>query len=275
MRSSVGRGSRIQDRCCRGGGLRSHSRGDPPVLVVGLRFGQLHRRRVCPGVGGSRELGDGYRSSGGCSLCVRCTCVDGSQSRPGVAPARPAPPADGPAWGPRGSGAIAGAGPDDARAGARLDPVLHAGNTDSGSMSRTVAVIGLMVAMLWLAAGAQAAAPDYMMVSCPSLKRPVLLGDWNENAAFLLATAGAPKAKRDVVRGLARRPRCDLAEFWAWTGKPRPTRPAQANQHGWFYPARRGQPAVLHLMVDGVRIPRIAPTRALRILARHGVPTRA
>jgi hypothetical protein len=55
---------------------------------------------------------------------------------------------------------------------------------------------------------------------------------------------------------------------------PAPTQPSEANQHGWFYPARRSRPAVFEVMVAGARIPRIAPKKALRILARHGVPTR-
>jgi hypothetical protein len=88
------------------------------------------------------------------------------------------------------------------------------------------------------------------------------------------ALAAAPKATRVVVRGLTRRPRLLLAEFWDWRGMPRPTRPNRANQRGWFYPARGRQPAVFRVMVDGTTAPRIAPARALSILARHGIPTR-
>jgi hypothetical protein len=65
-----------------------------------------------------------------------------------------------------------------------------------------------------------------------------------------------------------------LGLFWGWPEKPRPTRPYQANQEGWFYPASGSQPPVVDLRVSGVRVPRISPVRLLRILARHGVPIR-
>lgn len=73
---------------------------------------------------------------------------------------------------------------------------------------------------------------------------------------------------------LAQRPRFQLAEFWGWSDRPQPTRPSQANQYGWFYPAHRRQPAVIKLMVDGAMVPRLAPPRALSIFARHRIPIR-
>jgi hypothetical protein len=130
------------------------------------------------------------------------------------------------------------------------------------------------VAALALAGAASAAAPNYILVSGRGLARPIVLGDWNENLQLLSALATAPRAKPPVVRGLSRRPRFDLAEFWAWSGRPQPTRPSDASQHGTFYPAHGSRPAVFAVMVDGTRAPRIAPATALRILARHGVPTR-
>jgi hypothetical protein len=142
------------------------------------------------------------------------------------------------------------------------------------SMTRLVVIVGALAVMLAVASPAKAAAPNYILVSGPGLARPVLLANFRENHALLLSLVGAPKAKRSVVRGLARRPRYDLAEFWGWEGRPRPTRPSEANQHGWFYPARGTQPAVFDVMVDGIRTPRVGPVRALTILARHGVPTR-
>jgi hypothetical protein len=125
-----------------------------------------------------------------------------------------------------------------------------------------------------LAATAEAAAPNYILVSGPGLKKPVLLGDWDENGALLSTLVDARKATRAALRGLARRPRYDLAEFWDWGGRPLPTNPKQANQHGWFYPAHAHKRALFAVMVDGTRAPRFAPRRALAILARHGVPTR-
>src|SRR5438105_11445573 len=140
-------------------------------------------------------------------------------------------------------------------------------------MRRATTLLAVLAALA-LAAPAVAAAPNYILVSGPKLARPVLLGDWNENLALLAAVARAPRAKGPAVRGLARRPHYDLAEFWGWSGQPPPTRPHDASQHGAFYPARRAAPAVVVLMVDGSRVPRLAPAAALRILAQHGVPTR-
>jgi hypothetical protein len=55
---------------------------------------------------------------------------------------------------------------------------------------------------------------------------------------------------------------------------PRPTRPSQANQHGWFYPAHHGQPAVIAVTIEGAMEPRLALPRALAIFKRHGIPIR-
>jgi hypothetical protein len=140
-------------------------------------------------------------------------------------------------------------------------------------MARVGIFFSALVAALVLAASASAAAPNYILVSGPGLVRAVLLDDWNENGELLSAMVNAPRAKRAVVRGLVRRPRLDLAEFWGWSDLPRPTRPSQANQHGWFYPFFRGRPPVVTLMVDGLRVPRLAPESVLQILTRHGIPT--
>jgi hypothetical protein len=123
-------------------------------------------------------------------------------------------------------------------------------------------------------ASAQAAAPNYILVSGAGIKQPILLGSWDENGALLSSLVNAPIAKGSAVRRLARRPRFDLAEFWGWGALPRPTRPSQANQHGWLYPARGLKPAVIVMMVDGARVPRLLPVRAREILARHHVPLR-
>ena len=135
-------------------------------------------------------------------------------------------------------------------------------------------ILLVVAAALALATPALAAAPNYILVSGPGLAQTVLLGDWNENLDLLVAVANGPRAKGSAVRELARRPHYDLAEFWGWSGLPAPTSPRDANQHGTFYPAHRALRPVFVLMVDGSRVPRLASQAALRILARHGVPTR-
>jgi hypothetical protein len=137
---------------------------------------------------------------------------------------------------------------------------------------RTIGV--LLVAAAALAVPAQAAAPNYILVSGPGLKKPVLLDDWGENGDLLVAIDKAPKAKRSTLRGLARRPRYDLAEFWGWGANARPTDPREAGQHGWFYPAHARKRALFQVMVQGTKAPRLASRAALAILARHGIPTR-
>jgi hypothetical protein len=137
---------------------------------------------------------------------------------------------------------------------------------------RVVPFLAVLAAFL-MAAPAQAAAPNYILVTGPGIEHPIMLGNWDENLALLGALVNAPTAK-GAARHLARRPHFDLAEFWAWSGLPRPTRPSQANQHGRLYPAHGSRPAVIVLMVDGAKIPRLVPTRVREILARHHVPLR-
>ena len=141
-------------------------------------------------------------------------------------------------------------------------------------MARAAALIAALAAVLVLAPPVQAAAPNYILVSGPGLRGPITLGNWSENGALLSALVNAPRAKGKVVLSLALRPRFDLAEFWDWGSRPRPTRPSQANQHGWFYPAHRSKPPVIVLMVNGYRFPRLVPTAVIKILARHHVPLR-
>jgi hypothetical protein len=131
-----------------------------------------------------------------------------------------------------------------------------------------------VVAALAFTASAYAAAPNYIVISGPGLRTPVVMDDWSENHRLLLAAADAPRARPTVIRRLRLRPRFDMALFWGWADKPRPTRAADANQHGWFYPAHGSQVAVIEIMANGVRVARIAPARVLLILARNGVPVR-
>jgi hypothetical protein len=131
-----------------------------------------------------------------------------------------------------------------------------------------------MAVALVLASAAEAAAPRYIMVSGPSLAKPVLLANWRENGALLATLVNARRGDGDTVRLLTKRPRLRLGLFWGWSDRPRPSRPGEANQTGWFYPRWRSQPPVIDLLVNGARVPRIAPVGVLRVFARHGVPTR-
>ncbi|MBA3401011.1 MAG: nuclear transport factor 2 family protein [Actinobacteria bacterium] len=140
-------------------------------------------------------------------------------------------------------------------------------------MTRVLALVGTTAVALALASAVEGSAPRYIFVSGPALARPVLLANWKENRTLLAALADAPKAEEGTVRLLDGRRALRLGLFWGWPAKPRPTRPYQANQEGWFYPAAGSQPPVVELAV-GASVPRIAPARMLRIFARHGVPTR-
>jgi hypothetical protein len=141
-------------------------------------------------------------------------------------------------------------------------------------MSRLRVVVVAVIGALAVAGTAHAAAPRFILVSGPRLEQPVVLGDWAENLFFLqeLSFGGRPDAS--VVRSLPRRPRYDLAMFWEWTSDEAPRDPDGASQHGWFYPAYRGRPAVSVARLNGKRMPRIVSVRALWVLSRHGVPVR-
>ena len=85
-----------------------------------------------------------------------------------------------------------------------MEPCLRAWCT--AKVARAAILVVAMAAMVVLAAPAQAAAPNYILVTGPGLPRPVLLANWTENLDLLLAVANAPKASRTTVQGLARRP---------------------------------------------------------------------
>src|ERR671935_2689706 len=120
-------------------------------------------------------------------------------------------------------------------------------------MARFTLVGAVLAAAVELAVPAQAAAPNYILVSGPGLEQPVVLDDWSENGQLLVAIGNGPRAKRAALRGLARRPRFDLAEFWGWNALPAPTDPREATQHGWFYPVHGRKPALFKVMADGKR----------------------
>jgi len=140
-------------------------------------------------------------------------------------------------------------------------------------MGRFTALCSAIVTALVLAPQAGAAAPRYILVSGPCLSEPVLLESWSENGTLLSALVAAPRVKG--IRAVRHRQRLDLALFWGTPAEQPPTRPSDANQHGWFYPAHGRRAALVDIMVDGVRVLRRAPARALAVLAKHGVPTRS
>ena len=141
-------------------------------------------------------------------------------------------------------------------------------------MRRALLLLASGAVAFVLAAPAAAAAPNYILVSGAGLRHPVLLGNWRENGVLLLAVANSRPAGKALTHDLTRRRRLDLAEFWAWSGKPRPTKPTDANQHGWFYPAHGSQVALIQLTVNGDFLVRLVPAKVLSILRHHGVPTR-
>jgi hypothetical protein len=137
--------------------------------------------------------------------------------------------------------------------------------------ARILVPIAALLAAGVVAVPAQAAAPRYILVSGPELQRPATLGNWTENLAFVTSLL---HARRPTQGWRDNRPRYDLAFFWGVPATPIPTRPNEANQHGWFYPATGGRRAVVKMRVSGKDFPRVATPETLRILARHGVPTR-
>jgi len=140
-----------------------------------------------------------------------------------------------------------------------------------------LAALGLVGAAPAQHAGdaAVAAAPPYIMVSGPRLAKPVLLSDWSENLVLITAAAASPEATAADLRSLRGRPRFDLALYWGWPlDSPPPTKASDASAHGAFYPAYRGRQALIRMKIEGDDNTRIASPRVLKILAKHGVPTR-
>jgi hypothetical protein len=140
-----------------------------------------------------------------------------------------------------------------------------------------IAVIALL-AVLWVAAPAQAAAPRLVMVSGAPLPAPVLLSDWDEIATLYGMLVNGPAVPAALRGG---RPSLQLALFWdagVWeryvrAGRLGSLRPEQANQFGRLYPAVPGGPVLVELPGVGTWPRRVSP-QAVAILARHGVPVR-
>ena len=142
-------------------------------------------------------------------------------------------------------------------------------------MARLTALTAALAAALILARPAWSAAPPYIMVSGPRLAKPVLLSNWSENLALLLASDASPRAKPKDLRGLSTRPRLDLALFWGWSlDSPAPTKASDASAHGSFYPAYKGHLAVVRMKTNGEDYTHVASAKVLRIFAKHRVPTR-
>lgn len=142
----------------------------------------------------------------------------------------------------------------------------------------SVALIVLLASVASMPGNADAAAPRMVIVSGGPLARQVVISDWKRIFRIVGQVSPAPMVPRSELAG---RPRLKLSLFWGprWitylaNGKsPRALRPAQADQHGGYYPAYGARAAAIDLPWAG-RWPRAVPQPALRILARFGVPTR-
>jgi hypothetical protein len=140
-------------------------------------------------------------------------------------------------------------------------------------MKRSMCIVGAVL-LLALPSTASAAAPTFIMVTGPTLARPVLIRSVEENAKLLLSLSNARAAPQRSSRSLQARPKLRLWLFWGWREDRPPRRPSQANDNGVYYPSFRGKRALILLRVEGVKMLRVAPPSALRLLARHGVPTK-
>jgi hypothetical protein len=138
-------------------------------------------------------------------------------------------------------------------------------------MRRLLAPLALL-ALLAVATPAQAAAPRYIMVSGPGLKKPVMLANWRQNLAVMMEMVNGRKLDPEQRATLPGRPRLRLSLFWGWPAHPRPTRPSQTDQVGWFYPAQGVFPAVVAGVIHGRRDARLASFELMDIFRQHHVP---
>ena len=138
-------------------------------------------------------------------------------------------------------------------------------------MRAVIAVVALLAVAAGVPGTADAAAPRIILVSGGMLPRQVVISDRYRIARFVILVTAAPFLPRAE---LANRPRLRLSLFWrARLGAPRSLLPAQADQHGSYYPAYGARAAAIELPWAG-RWPRAVPEKAVRILARLGVPVR-
>ena len=146
---------------------------------------------------------------------------------------------------------------------------------------RRVVVAIVVVALVGLTtATAFAAAPRLILVDRGGLSRPIVLTDWFENGTLLSEWKLARPARHTRLRC---RPAYRLSFLWGpeWndyvsSGKPlRALRPRETEFHGRFWPAWRGTKALFTPGPGVVLGVKVATSKQLRILRRHGVRVRA
>ena len=146
-------------------------------------------------------------------------------------------------------------------------------------MRRPVSTYALAASLALLLTGAtHAAAPRLIMISGEPLGDPILVSEAGE--AFDLY--GSFHEGRPVDRSrLEGRPALRLGFFWdnaLWepyvrAGRLDELKPQQANQVGWFYPAIRGEPALIEIPAAG-KWPKMASAATVRMFEARGVPVR-
>ena len=125
---------------------------------------------------------------------------------------------------------------------------------------------------------AAAAAPRLIMVSGPSLPRPIWLTDWGENGEVL-----GIRTSTITPGELAGRPYLDLGLYWTdwwerylYEGRLDELQHEPPSQHGRLYPALDDGDAFIVLNTvppPGTHVNRVTPEGAA-ILTRHGIPVR-
>jgi hypothetical protein len=143
-----------------------------------------------------------------------------------------------------------------------------------------IGILAGLAVVLAETSSAFAAAPRIIIVAGGGLAKPVVLDDWQENLAIMLAATDEVDAR---VEGLSARPSYRIAMFWGpkWeqyiqAGKdPRALHIEEADQLARYYPPMVAHGAVLSF--DSIPGPG-AVTRRLKvagvwIFSRHGIGT--
>ena len=130
------------------------------------------------------------------------------------------------------------------------------------------------------------AAPWAIIAHGPFLEKSIVMANWEENQAVMLA-ASEP-APSTQASELVRRPYVALALFWGPEWKHLRDAPAavarlepkQANQHARFFPADGDSPAILVMNMSTVPASgaqldiRSVDAKGLVVLLAHGIPIR-